>query len=83
MWFDGRSLGDEDGLTMLCSQSIGRFDDAEMPHKKDELLQAAWLPTDIDVILNSTGDSAASHPPHFPYENAEFTTILDNVSIIT
>jgi hypothetical protein len=43
-----------------------------MPHKMDELLTAAGLPTDIDVIPNSTGDS----------ENADFTSILDNVSTV-
>jgi hypothetical protein len=43
---------------------------------------------DIDAILDSTGDSETAptpstpHPPHFPYENADFTSILDNVSTV-
>jgi hypothetical protein len=52
----------------------------------DELLKAAGLPTDIDATPNLTGDSEAPpapHLPHFPYENADFATILGNVSIIT
>jgi hypothetical protein len=52
----------------------------------DELLQAVELPVDIDVIPYSTGDSKAPptpHPPHLTYENADFTTILGNVSIVT
>jgi hypothetical protein len=59
-----------------------------MPHKMDEFLYATGLPTDIDVILNSTGDSetaptaSTSHPPYFPYENVDFTSIIDNVSIV-
>jgi hypothetical protein len=59
-----------------------------MPHKMDELLTAAGLPTDIDVIPDSTGDSETAptpstpHPPHFPYENVDFTSILDNVSTV-
>jgi hypothetical protein len=54
------------------SDCKGHFEDAGMPHKMDELLTAAGLPTDIDVIPNSTGDS----------ENADFTSILDNVSTV-
>jgi hypothetical protein len=57
-----------------------------MPHKMDEFLQAVGLFMDIDVIPDSTGDSEAPptpHPPHFSYENADFTTMLDSVSIIT
>jgi hypothetical protein len=59
-----------------------------MPHKMDELLMAAGLPTDIDAIPDSTGDSETTptpptpHPPHFPYENADFTSLLDNVSTV-
>jgi hypothetical protein len=59
-----------------------------MPHKMDELLHAAGLPTDIDAILDSTGDSETAptpstpHPSHFPYENADFTSILGSVSIV-
>jgi hypothetical protein len=59
-----------------------------MPHKMDELLHAAGLPTDIDAISDSTGDfetaptSSTPHPPYFPYENADFTSILDNVSTV-
>jgi hypothetical protein len=59
-----------------------------MPHKMDELLTVAGLPTDIDVIPDSTGDSETAsttstpHPPHFPYENVDFTSILDNVSTV-
>jgi hypothetical protein len=54
----------------------------------DELLHATGLPTDIDVIPDSTGDSeiaptpSTPHPPHFSYENADFTSILDSVSIV-
>jgi hypothetical protein len=59
-----------------------------MPHKMDELLTTAGLATDIDAIPDSTGDSETAptpstpHPPHFPYENADFTSILDNVSTV-
>jgi hypothetical protein len=59
-----------------------------MPHKMDELLHAAGLPTYIDVILDLTGDSETAptpltpHPPHFPYENADFTSILGSVNIV-
>jgi hypothetical protein len=59
-----------------------------MPHKMDDLLNAARLPTDIDVIPDSTGDSKTAptpstlHPPYFPYENADFTSIIDNVSTV-
>jgi hypothetical protein len=59
-----------------------------MSHKMDELLHVAGLPTDIGVIPDSTGDSetaptpSSPHPPHFPYENADFTSILDNVSTV-
>jgi hypothetical protein len=59
-----------------------------MPHKMDELLHAVGLPTYIDAISDSTGDFEAapipptSHPPHFPYENADFMSILGSVSII-
>jgi hypothetical protein len=62
--------------------------DAGMPHKMDELLHAAGLTTYIDAIPDSTGDSETTptpstpHPPHFPYENANFTSILDNVSTV-
>jgi hypothetical protein len=59
-----------------------------MPHKMDELLTAAGLPTDIDAIPDSTGDSETAptpstpNPPYFLYENADFTSILENVSTI-
>jgi hypothetical protein len=59
-----------------------------MPHKMDELLHAAGLPMDIDAIPDSTGDYGTAptpstpHPPYFSYENADFTSILDNVSTI-
>jgi hypothetical protein len=72
----------------MLSECKGDFEDVDIPHKMDELLQAARLPVDIDAIPDSTGDSEApptphpSHPPHFPYENANFTTILGNISII-
>jgi hypothetical protein len=42
----------------------------------------------IDAIPDSTGDSETAptpstlHPLHFPYENADFTSILDSVSIV-
>jgi hypothetical protein len=71
---------------VMLSECKGDFEDAEMPHKMDKFLQAVGLPTDIDTILDSTGDSEAAptpHPPHFPYENVDFTTILGSVSIIT
>jgi hypothetical protein len=54
-----------------------------MPHKIDELLEVRGLLTDIDVILDLTGDSKALytlHPPHFPYETVDFSTILGTVS---
>jgi hypothetical protein len=57
-----------------------------MPNKMDELLQAVGLPMDIDAIPDSTGDSEAPptlHPPYFFYENVDFMTILDSISIIT
>jgi hypothetical protein len=59
-----------------------------MPHKMDELLTAAGLPTDIDAIPDSTGDSETAptpytpHPLHFPYENADFTSLLNNISTV-
>jgi hypothetical protein len=59
-----------------------------MSHKMDELLHTAGLPTDIDAILDSMGDSETAltsstpHPPHFLYENANFTSILGSVSIV-
>jgi hypothetical protein len=64
------------------------FEDAGMPHKMDKLLTAAGLPTDIDAIPDSTSDSETAptpctpHPSHFPYENTDFTSILDNVSTV-
>jgi hypothetical protein len=72
----------------MLSECKGHFEDAYMPHKMDELLYAARLLTDIDTISDSTGDSETAptsstpHPPHFPYENADFISILGNVSII-
>jgi hypothetical protein len=54
----------------------------------DELLDTVGLPTDIDVIPDSTGDSETAltpstpHPPYFPYETADFTSILSSVSIV-
>jgi hypothetical protein len=59
-----------------------------MPHKMDELLTTAGLPTDIDAIPDSMGDSETAptpstpHPPYFPYENADSTSLLDNVSTV-
>jgi hypothetical protein len=59
-----------------------------MPHKMDKLLHVTGLPTDIDAILDSMGDSETAptpstpHTPHFPYEIADFTSIVDNVSIV-
>jgi hypothetical protein len=59
-----------------------------MPHKMDELLHVAGLLTDIDAISDLTGDSETApipstpHPPHFPYENADFTSILGSISIV-
>jgi hypothetical protein len=59
-----------------------------MPHKMDKLLHAAGLPMDIDAIPDSTGDfetasiPSTPHPSHFSYENADFTSILDNVSTV-
>jgi hypothetical protein len=70
----------------MLSECKEDFEDTYMPHNMDELLQTVGLSTDIDAISDSTGDSEAPptpHPPHFPYENANFTTILDSVSIIT
>jgi hypothetical protein len=70
----------------MLSKCKGGFEDADTPHKIDALLQAARLPADIDAIPDSTGNSDAPstpHPPHFSYENADFTTILGSVSIIT
>jgi hypothetical protein len=74
---------------IILLECKGDFKDADMHHKMDELLQAAKLPADIDVIPDSTDDSEApptphlSHPTPFPYENVDFTTILGSVSIIT
>jgi hypothetical protein len=72
----------------MLSECNGHFEDADKPHKMDEILYTAVLPMDIDVILDSMGDSefvptpSTPHPPHFPYENADFTSILGSVSII-
>jgi hypothetical protein len=49
---------------IMLSECKWDFEDAEMPHKMDELLQAAELPTDIDVIPDSMGDSEAPSTPH-------------------
>jgi hypothetical protein len=70
----------------MLSECKENFEDADISLKMDELLQAAGLPVDIDVIPYSTGDSKAPptpHPLHFTYENVDFTTIIGNVSIIT
>jgi hypothetical protein len=70
---------------ITLSKCKRHFEYADMSHKMDELLHAAGLPTDINVIPDSTGDFEAAptpHPPHFPYENADFTSILDSISII-
>jgi hypothetical protein len=48
----------------MLSECKGDFDDIEMPHKMDEHLHAAGLPTDIDVIRDLTGDSEAPPTPH-------------------
>jgi hypothetical protein len=70
------------------SDCKGHFEDAGMPHKMDELLTTMGLPTDIDVIPDSTGDSETAPTPstphlsHFPYENVDFTSLLDNVSTV-
>jgi hypothetical protein len=45
----------------------GHFEDADMPHKMDEILDAAGLPTDIDVIPDSTGDSETTPTPSTPH----------------
>jgi hypothetical protein len=72
----------------MLSECKGHFEDAEIPYKMDELLHAAGLSMDIDAIPDSMGDSeivptsSTPHPPHFPYENTDFTSILDSVSII-
>jgi hypothetical protein len=61
---------------ITLSDCKGHFEDASMPHKMDEFLHAAGLPTDIDAISDSMGDfettptPSTPHPPHFPYENA-------------
>jgi hypothetical protein len=70
----------------MLSECKGDFEDAEMPHKIDDLIHAVELPTYIYAISDSTGDSKAPptpHPPNFSYENTDFTTILGNISIIT
>jgi hypothetical protein len=70
----------------MISECKGGFENADMPHKMDELLHVIGLPMDIDAISDSTGDSKAPltpHPSHFPYENVDFMTILGGVSIIT
>jgi hypothetical protein len=40
----------------------GDFEDAEMPHKIDELLQVTSLPTNINTISHSSDDSEAPPP---------------------
>jgi hypothetical protein len=56
-----------------------------MPHKMDELLTASGLPTDIDAIPDSTGDSETAptpstpHPPHFPSETAPLGSVVDKL----
>jgi hypothetical protein len=72
----------------MLSECKEKFEDADMPHKMNELLHAVGLPIDIDAIPDSTGNSETTwtpstpHPPHFSYENADFISILGNVSII-
>jgi hypothetical protein len=73
------------GKIMLLEYK-GDFENAEIPHKMNEILEEARLPTYIDVIPNLMGDSEAPptlRPLHFSYENADFTTTLDSISIIT
>jgi hypothetical protein len=48
----------------MLSKCKRDFEDAEMPHKMDELLQATGLSTNIDTIPNLTGDSEAPPTPH-------------------
>jgi hypothetical protein len=70
----------------MLSECKRDFEDAKMSHKIDKLLQTVGLFTEIDAISDLTGDSETpltSHPPHFPYKNTKFMTILDSVSIIT
>jgi hypothetical protein len=61
----------------------GNFEDVVMLHKIDELLHTTKLLTNLDAIPNSTGDSEVlptPHPPYFPYETADFSSILDSIS---
>jgi hypothetical protein len=72
----------------MLSECKEGFEDVEMPHKIDEFLQAARLPTDIDATLDSTGDSETAptpqpdRPPHFSYESTNFNYILESISIL-
>jgi hypothetical protein len=45
----------------------GHFEDVDMPHKMDEILDAVGLPTDIDVIPDLTGDSETAPTPSTPH----------------
>jgi hypothetical protein len=56
-----------------------------MLNKIDKLLHTTKLLTNFDVIPDSTGDSEVlptPHPPYFPYETADFSSILDNISTL-
>jgi hypothetical protein len=48
----------------MLSECKGDFEDSEMSHKRNKLLQSAGLFTDIDVILDSTGDLEIPPTPH-------------------
>jgi hypothetical protein len=64
----------------MLSECKGDFEDVEMSYKIDEFLHAAGLPTNIDVISDSTGDSGTAstpQPPHFPYESVDFNISLE------
>jgi hypothetical protein len=70
----------------MPSECKGDFEDTDILHKMNELLQAAGLPTDIDAISDSMVDSEAPPTPHLPYfsyENVDFMTIIGSASIIT
>jgi hypothetical protein len=52
---------------ITLSDCKGHFEDAGIPHKIDELLDVVGLPTDIDAILDSTGDSETALTPSSPH----------------
>jgi hypothetical protein len=51
----------------MLSECKEKFEDADMPHKMNELLHAVGLPIDIDAIPDSTGNSETTWTPSTPH----------------